>query len=233
MSGPSTTTTRFDFRRIPAAFCGSLDTLASSPVLCIDGVAGNTVVRTCADGTTALDPLFRRPLDPTGTPTGPWEQIDNGGCPEDPPVTVILTAAEFSRLPLTPSAPQLQPADGRGLVNAALIVYADPAAQTLATTILGTPVTVRATPTRYAWDFGDGSDALVTTDPGAPYPHHSVARPYTLPGTYQLTLTTTWTGTYQVNDAGPWYPVLGTAVTTSTPVTTQITEAHTVLVADP
>ncbi len=219
--------------RIPLKTCGSLAGLASSPTACIDGVANGAYTRTCADGTRALDPLFRRPIDATGAFTGPWEQVDNGGCPEDPPATVILTAADFSRLPLTPSAPQLQPADGHGLVNADLIVYTDPATQTLSTTILGTPVTVRATPTRYAWDFGDGTPPLLTTDPGAPYPHHTVARPYTAPGTYQLTLRTTWTGTYQVNGTGPWLPVLGTALTTSPPQTAQIDEAHTVLVSNP
>ncbi|WP_372594720.1 PKD domain-containing protein [Actinotalea sp.] len=201
--------------------------------MCIDGVSGGTVTRTCADGTTALDPLFRRPLDASGAPSGPWEQVDNGGCPEDPPVAVVLSAAEFARLPLTPSAPRLQPADGNGLVNADLIVYTDPAQQTLTTTILGSLVTVRATPTSYTWDFGDGTEPLTTTDAGRPYPEHTVTHPYTAAGDYRLTLTTTWTGAYQVDGTGPWLPVLGTATTTSTPQPTRITEVHTVLVANP
>ncbi len=223
----------FAWRRVAPTYCGSGEILAASDAPCIDDVAGGTITRTCADGSIALNPLFRRPVDAAGNYTGPWEQIDNGGCPEDPPTTVILTASAFSRLPLTPSALRLQPADGHGLVNADLIVYTDPGTQTLATIVLGTPVTVRATPTRYSWDFGDGTPPLVTTDPGAPYPHHTIARPYTTPGTYQLTLTTTWSGTYQVDSSGPWLPVLGTAVTVSAPQTTQIAEAHTVLVANP
>jgi len=221
------------FRRVSTSYCGSLDGLASSPITCIEGVDGGAITRTCTDGSIALDPLYRRPVDADGSQTGPWEQVDNGGCTEDPPVAVILTAADFSRLPLTPSAPQLQPADGHGLVNADLIVYTDPTPQTLTTTILGTPITVRATPTTYTWDYGDDTEPLTTTDPGQPYPHHTVARPYTTPGDYQLTLSTTWTGTYQVNNAGPWLDVLGTATTTSTPQPTHITEAHTILTTNP
>lgn len=224
---------KYAYRRVSAAYCGSLDGLASSPIACIEGVAGGTVTRTCADGSTALDPLFRRPLDAAGNVDGPWEQVDNGGCPEDPPVAVILTAADFARLPLTPSPPRIQPADGNGIVNADLIVYTDPAPQTLTTTVLGTPVTVRATPSTYTWDFGDGSTPLTTKDSGQPYPNHTLARPYTAAGDYQLTLTTTWSGTYRVNNAGPWLPVVGTATTTSTPQPTHITEVHTALVANP
>ncbi len=231
---PTSTRASYAHRRIPLTYCGSADGLATSPTACIDGVSGGTVSRTCADGTAALDPLFRREIDPaTGAFIGPWQQVDSGGCPEDPPVTVVLTAADFSRLPLTPSAPQIQPADGRGLVNADLIVYTDPGTQTLTTTVLGVPVTVRATPTRFAWDFGDGTPALVTSDPGAPYPRQTVARPYTSPGTYRLTLSTTWAGTYQVNNSGPWFDVLGTATTVSAPRTAEIAEVHTVLVANP
>ena len=225
--------TRYESQRRKLAYCGSLDGLASSPIACIEGVAGGTITRTCADGSVALDPLFRRPIDAAGRYTGPWQQVDNGGCTEDPPVLVILTAADFSRLPLTPSAPLIQPADGHGLVNADLIVYTDPTPQTLTTTVLGIPVTVRATPTTYTWDYGDGTPPLVTADPGQPYPHHTVARPYTAPGDYQLTLSTTWTGTYQINNAGPWLDVLGTATTTSTPQATHITEAHTILTTNP
>ncbi|NTW40727.1 MAG: hypothetical protein HGA44_12720, partial [Cellulomonadaceae bacterium] len=160
----------------------------------MDGIASITAAVLCADGTAALDPLFRREVDPDGLFIGPWAQVDNGGCPEDPATTTILTAEEFRRLPLAPSTPQYQPADGRGLVNVDLIVYTDPTPQTLTTTVLGTPVTVLATPTQWSWDFGDGTEPLTTTDAGAPYPHHTVARPYTQPGPYQVQGTTTWTG---------------------------------------
>ena len=62
---------------------------------------------------------------------------------------------------------QLQPVDGHGLVNVEMILVTDAAQQVLTTTILGVPVTVTATPVSYAWDLGDGSAPITTTDPGA------------------------------------------------------------------
>lgn len=221
--------------RRSAAYCGTLDT-TSTGVPCVDGAASGAVVRFCADGSRALDPLYRRALDPaTGEPVGVWEPTaDLGGCPEDPaPAPVVLTAAEFRRLPLTPSAPQVQPADGRNLVDVDVIALTDPAPQTLTTTVLGVAVTVRAIPTTWTWDFGDGTTPLTTTDPGAPWPHPTITHPYTAPGTYTLTLTTTWTGQYQVAGTSTWQPVTGTATTTSPPITLTAEEAPTRLVADP
>ena len=148
-------------------------------------------------------------------------------------MSVVPSAAEFRRLPLVASVPRLQPADGRGLVHVDLIVWTDPQPQTFATSLLGVPVQVRATPSRFVWDFGDGSEPLVTTDAGAPWPEHTVARPYDHAGEYALTLTTTWSGQYRVNGAGPWLPVLGTATTTSTPVPTEVVQADAYLVAGP
>lgn len=230
----STAESTYAFKRLPATVCGSLDGAATALTMCLDGTTSLDVVRTCQDGSTALDPLFRRPTDPaTGLFTGLWEQVDDGGCPEDPSVPVTLTAEDFRRLPLTASTPSYQPADGRGLVNMPLIVFTDPAPQTLTTTVLGVPVTVRAAPVQYAWDFGDGQPPLVTDDPGAPYPAHTVSRPYAVPGEYTVHLVTTWRGEFQVDGAGPWIPVQGTATTSSPPFTTTVEEAVPRLVSRP
>jgi hypothetical protein len=218
------------YRRRAARYCGTEGAQIDGQA-CVAETGSGRVVRVCADGSRALDPRWRRPVDTTtGLFTGPWEQMDNGGCPEDPAIEVVLSATDFARLPITASPVHLQPADGLGLVNMPLIVFSDPAPQTLTTTVLGIPVTVIATPTSYLWDFGDGT-TLATTDPGHPYPDHTTTGTYTAPGHYAVTLTTTWTGTYQVDATGPWHPVAGTATTTSTPVATQAVEAHTHLIA--
>ncbi|WP_051480417.1 PKD domain-containing protein [Cellulomonas sp. KRMCY2] len=218
----------YEYRRVPLPRCGELDPLAVDRQ-CIDDLG---VAQVCADGSVPLAPLQRREVDPvTGAGLSPWSRVDPGGC-QDGTDLVVLSVEEFRRLPLTASTPQYQPDDGRGLVNKDLIVYADPAPQTLATTVLGVPVAVRATPVAFAWDFGDGSEPLVTTDPGAPYPNHTVSYPYRQAGEFAVQLVTTWQGQYQVNGAGPWYPVAGTAATTSVPFTAQVFEAHAHLVAD-
>lgn len=182
----------------------------------------------CADGGERLDPLFRRPADGSGR----WEVVDDG-CPETAAEAVTLSVEEFRRLPLTASVPSFQPADGRNLVGMPLIVFTDPAPQELVTTVVAVPVTVRATPTQFAWDFGDGSAPVVTADPGAPYPDHTVSHPYEQDGQYTVRLTTTWRGEFQVAGSTAWQPVAGTATTASAPFTVTAEEAVPRLVAEP
>ena len=91
---------------------------------------------------------------------------------------------------------------------------------------------VRATPTSYTWDPGDGSAPITTTDHGAPYPQQTVTHTYTRPGEHRLTLRTTWSGQFQV-PGGPCLPITGTAVTVSPALTITAHEARSVLVADP
>lgn len=219
----------YEYRRVPLPRCGELDPLGVDRQ-CIGDLDPAAAV--CVDGSVPLAPLQRREVDPvTGDGLTAWTRVDPGGC-QDGTGLVVLSVEEFRRLPLSASTPHYQPPDGRGLVNKDLIVYADPAPQTLATTVLGVPVSVRATPVQFAWDFGDGSDPLVTTDPGAPYPDHTVSYPYREPGQFAVRLVTTWQGQFQAGGAGPWYPVAGTATTTSAPFTAEVVEAHAHLVAD-
>jgi hypothetical protein len=168
-----------------------------------------------------------------------------GSCPQD--VLPALTAEDFQRLPLAPTVTKIQPpVDHRILVNWGVIATADPAPQDLTTTLLGHPVTVHAVPATYTWDFGDRSRPLVTTEPGVPYPSGgkkpkhtqkgtnfpigSHGYPYPHLGTYTITLTTTWTGTYQIDGSPTQYPITGTATTTTTHPPLTVTELHSHLV---
>ncbi len=73
-----------------------------------------------------------------------------------------FTLADFQRLPLPAGTANVQPSNGYTLVNVPTNVYAEAAATTLDTQLLGFPVQVRATPTRYEWDFGDGGSSTET-----------------------------------------------------------------------
>ncbi|EYR63953.1 hypothetical protein N866_16915 [Actinotalea ferrariae CF5-4] len=146
---------------------------------------------------------------------------------------MTLSVEEFRRLPLVASVPSIQPADGRNLVNMPLIVFTDGRPQQLATTVLGVAVIVRATPTQFSWEFGDGTAPLVTSDPGASYPDHTVSHPYPREGTYIVQLTTTWRGEFQVAGSSVWQPVDGTATTVSDPFTVTVEEAVPRLVSRP
>ncbi|MDO8108355.1 hypothetical protein Q6348_14245 [Isoptericola sp. b441] len=232
-TGEGTPRPRYERRRIPSRFCGGDDGVVAPGQRCVAETTGGVATRLCADGTPALAPMFRREIDAAQKALGPWVQVDNGGCPEDAPADVIVTAADFAALPLRPSPVHLQPDRGEAVVGMDLIMYTDPTPQVLDTTILGVPVTITATPATYAWDQGDGRPPLVTSDPGTPYPHQTVARPFTHHGDYAVTLTTTWSGRYRVDGAGPDHPIAGTATTTSAPVPIHVVELHAHLVANP
>ncbi|WP_081978681.1 PKD domain-containing protein [Cellulomonas carbonis] len=242
-SRPGTQPDDHVYRRIPVGGCdfGSVshwtgeepdrDTLGDGR--CVGDDAGLVVRRVCDDGTTGVDPLLRSSVDPaTGDPVGDWQLVDEGGCLEEGGAVVVVRQEDLRRLPITPSVPRYQPVDGRGLVGKDLIVYTDPTPQELTTSVLGVPVTVRVTPVRWSWDFGDGELPLVTDSAGAPYPDHTVSRPYADVGTYEVRVTTTWRGEYRVADDGPWLPVTGTATTTSAPFTATVEDAPSRLVAD-
>ncbi|AYD90770.1 hypothetical protein D4740_05455 [Actinomyces sp. 2119] len=108
-----------------------------------------------------------------------------------------------------------QPGGPQALVTKPVIAYTSDAPQTLTTTVAGTQVTVTATPTSYRWDWGDATTDT-TTDPGAPWPDHTVHHTYATTATdVTITLTTTWTATWSLPD-GTTHDLDGTLTTTDT-----------------
>ena len=65
--------------------------------------------------------------------------------------------------------------------------------------IIGEVVDVALRPS-FLWSFGDGS-VYTTTENGGPYPAGTIHHTYKQPGTYQVSLLTTWNGTYTHNAA--------------------------------
>ncbi len=63
--------------------------------------------------------------------------------------------------------------------------------------IIGEVVDVALRPS-FTWSFGDGS-VYSTTDNGAPFPNGTIRHTYSRPGTYVVSLLTTWNGSYTHN----------------------------------
>lgn len=136
----------------------------------------------------------------------------------EPVALPAVTEADLRRIPLPAGAVNLQPSGGEALLNVPLILTTTDDVVTRDTTVLGFPVTIRATPSTWTWTLGDGSTLGPTSDPGNSYPHETLTHTYTDPGDHEITLTTTYTGEYTI--AGlPYRPIVGTATVTS-PVTT-------------
>ncbi|WP_432488898.1 PKD domain-containing protein [Kineococcus sp. SYSU DK018] len=162
--------------------------------------------------------------------TGRWQRGGSSCRPttttaEQPLVLPTITVADVRRVGLPPSTAGLQPAGGDVVLNVPVNVYVQSAQVTRDVQVLGFPVTIRATPESFTWTFGDGGSLGPTTDPGAPYPAMSTTHTYTRPGTYPVTLTTTYSAEFSV--AGlPFEPVDGT-VDVASPTATLTAHAGT------
>ena len=77
--------------------------------------------------------------------------------------------------------------------------------------IVGEIVDVALRPS-FTWSFGDGT-FLSTTDVGGPFPDGKIKHTYSNPGTYLITLISTWNGTYTHN--AQTRAITGTVKTTS------------------
>ncbi|UFU01822.1 PKD domain-containing protein [Ruania suaedae] len=197
----------------------------------IDGPDGMCVVTDDVAPVAGLVPCDDRPGDEE-----PAEDDEAEDAPDEPaPVIITVSASDFAELPLVPGGVQIQPENRSWTaVNIDTIAYTSGDPQVLSTQVLGFDVAVRATPVEFAWDFGDGSDPLVTTDPGLPYPDHTVSHIYAAAAEeVSVALTTTWVGEFQVAAQGPWIPIAGTAQTTSVSDPFSVEEIRTRLVPAP
>ncbi|MGO1532424.1 MAG: PKD domain-containing protein [Micrococcaceae bacterium] len=138
------------------------------------------------------------------------------GAVTEEPVVITVTLSDFKSMPIKPLQANAGPADGWLPVNMTNVLHTDPAIQELSTELLDTPVAIRAIPTSFHWDLGDGN-TITTTNPGKPYPSETVSAAYTQEGWYDITLTTTFSGQFSVN-GGEWQDIDGTIEIASDPV---------------
>jgi hypothetical protein len=184
----------------------------------------------CPDGY-ALPALFRAERLPSGN-LSTAQLVSEATCVT--PADLAAAAAQaFASLPIEPSPLHVQPPDGWTLINVDTITYTEDVPQDFETELLGVPVTIRAVPSTFAWNFDDGTAPLVTEHPGAPYPDHTVGHTYSAPGEVTIGLTTTWRGQFQITGTSTWTDVPGEATTSTTSPTITVHEARTRLVEDP
>jgi hypothetical protein len=143
-------------------------------------------------------------------------------------VTPELVATALRTIPLPPSELQVQPANGRTLVNFATNFYTDTAPFDRTVTLLGQRVDLHIVPSGFGWRFGDGK-SLDTADAGAPYPDLRVTHTYQRKGDVAPAVDTTYTATYRVN-GGPWADVPGSVTVAGVPVGLEVLTATPVLV---
>lgn len=145
---------------------------------------------------------------------------------------VVVTVEDVQHLIVAPGGLQVQPDREWVLVNMDTVVWTEAAEQVFGLTVLNTPVNVRMTPVDFTWDFGDGSAPVTGEDPGAPWPEHTIAHAYTgASEDARVTLTTRWSGVFEVAGSGVWQPVQGLATTVEVSEPFDVVAATPVLVA--
>jgi len=148
------------------------------------------------------------------------------------PKAVVIRATlerEFKRLVVLKGVATPQPA-GKTLVNFDTAFYTRAAAYQLPPiTIVGSTVRLRASPARYDWHFGDGTQ-LTDGGPGAK-DTEQVTHRYTGTGRVGPYVVVTWSGTYKVDGDPAVQQVDGQAVTTGNPAALQVETAPSELVA--
>ena len=168
-----------------------------------------------------------------GTELTPWFERSTGdgqGELPAPDVTiqpVVVSREDVQRLIVESGSLIVQPDRSWVLVSAETVVMTDASEHILRTRVLDLDVDVRVTPVLYTWDFGDGSAPLTGTDPGAPWPNHTVSHVYESAGTAVISLRTEWDAAFRVAGTSTWLPVAGRAATT------QSTDPIEVLTATP
>ncbi len=187
----------------------------------------------CEDDEQAVGALFEQRRQSGGWSSA--ELVEDESCLAEQRRQIDLPAAAaraFQEMQIAPSEVIVQPPDGWTLVNVDTIAFTDREPRTVSTELFGIPVEIRAVPTSYSWDFGDGTSPLSTSEPGAPYPEHTIAHAYAKPGTATISLTTTWGGQFRLAGEPTWRDVPGEATTASASGRLEILEARARLVED-
>lgn len=147
-----------------------------------------------------------------------------------PTLTPAMVNRAYQRLDWPTSTVHIQPGTTT-LVNLPTILHTTNTTPTTRTiTLLGTTITIQATPTRYTWHHGDHT-TQTTTSPGHPYPtpgHTDVTHTYTRAADQLLlSVDTTYTGRYRIAD-GPWTPIPQPRTITgpTTPLTIRTATPH-------
>lgn len=153
------------------------------------------------------------------------DEEEASGADPEPRQQFVVTRQDVQSLLVHSGSLEIQPNRSWVLVNVETIAMTDAEQHVLSTQVLGVDVDVRVTPASFSWDFGDGSPAVVGTDPGAPWPDHTVAHVYQDAQEAVISLRTEWEAEFRPAGAAVWFPVEGRAVTVATSDTIDVVTA--------
>lgn len=215
---------------ISSIFVGVLPALADgagcTPIQVLAGGCP-AVHAEAGDGVVTLDGRVHFPGG-NGTSPGASPGGGSGGSAAAPPdssppavvrdgytITMPVTLADLARFRPNAATDLMQP-NGWMIVGLSTNFYAHASQHIKAGTLLGGPASVRFTPVRYAWTYGDGGTRTTST-PGATWSAQGInefdATPtshiYRAPGRYFIDLTVGYAPEYRLASSTAWNPVRG------------------------
>lgn len=138
-------------------------------------------------------PIVKKPVV-TKSPT-PKAVIKKEEVLQEPPLSLSDRLSKSVPTGGVSYQPNFQP-----LVNVPVFFWADlPSVYRTEVKIIGETIDVVLRPA-FTWSFGDGT-FRTTTDPGGPYPDGKISHSFSRPGTYIVTLITSWNGSFTHNSA--------------------------------
>lgn len=165
---------------------------------------------------------------PRGVPGAVWARHSGPTCIYDEKRVDVLEQIaaqiqkQFESLPINAGAVVAQPSPNT-LRGAETNFYAEASEQQFDVTMLGQKVHVVARPVQYTWSYGDGTVFGPQPSMGGPLPQDRwgektrTSHVYADTGDFQVVLTTSFQGTYSVND-GPALPIPGQGQFSAPPV---------------
>ena len=128
--------------------------------------------------------------------------------------SAAITVDDLVNFKPAPGTDQMEP-DGWTVVGLETNFYARAGVQVQTGDLLGRPATVRFTPVRYRWDYGDGSTATRTTAGAtwdtlgvSEFERTATSHIYRADGIYRIGLTVYFAAEYRY-DLDYWVPVIG------------------------
>lgn len=186
---------------------GSDDPQVSDPS---DSGGTETVPASCIAGPITLIPIIlcTAPCDHTINIGGIWLRVPDDCQPRISISAVRGAVAEQIRHRMPALSPQRQPVGSPALPRLPVIFSSgqEGGPMTWTDQVAGLSVTTTVTP-EWHWTFGDGGE-MTTAQPGGPWPDTSVSHSYDAKGTYEVSVTTTWDGTFTIAGVGT-FPITG------------------------
>jgi hypothetical protein len=167
------------------------------------------------------------PVAPTSFPDRTWTEFT---------VTGPVQLSDLVNFRPTPGTSAMEP-KGWTIVGAETNFYSQATAQVQDGELLGQPASVRFSPIRFRWSYGDGTEALRRIGGGSwasqsirEFDKTDTSHRYRRVGTYTVRHTIEFAAEYRYA-GGAWTPIAGTIPTPANELVVSVGNARTVLVA--